>query len=34
MQQERSRMLGEMKMSKLVTKISIPIMVSMLVQAV
>ena len=32
-QQERSRMLGEMKMSKLVTKISIPIMVSMLVQA-
>ena len=31
--QERSRMLGEMKMSKLVTKISIPIMVSMLVQA-
>ncbi len=30
---ERSRMLGEMKMSKLVTKISIPIMVSMLVQA-
>ena len=33
MQQERSRMLGEMKMGKLVTKISIPIMVSMLVQA-
>lgn len=33
MQQERSRMLGEMKMSKLVTRISIPIMVSMLVQA-
>ena len=32
-QQERSRMLGEMKMSKLVTKISIPIMVSMMVQA-
>jgi len=32
-QQERSRMLGEMKMSKLVTKISIPIMLSMLVQA-
>lgn len=32
-QQERSRMLGEMKMSRLVTKISIPIMVSMLVQA-
>ena len=31
--QERSRMLGEMKMGKLVTKISIPIMVSMLVQA-
>jgi len=33
MQQERSRMLGEMKMSRLVMKISIPIMVSMLVQA-
>ncbi|MBR5231035.1 MAG: MATE family efflux transporter [Clostridia bacterium] len=32
MQQERSRMLGEMKMSKLVTKISVPIMVSMLIQ--
>jgi len=33
MQQERSRMLGEMKMGKLVAKISIPIMISMLVQA-
>ena len=33
MQQERSRMLGEMKMGKLVAKISVPIMISMLVQA-
>ncbi len=33
MQQERSRMLGEMPMSRLVPKVSVPIMVSMLVQA-
>lgn len=33
MQQERSRMLGEMPMSKLVPKVSVPIMISMLVQA-
>lgn len=32
-QQERSKMLGTMPMGKLVTKISVPIMVSMLVQA-
>lgn len=33
MQQERSRMLGTMPMTKLVPKVSIPIMISMLVQA-
>ena len=33
MQQERSRMLGEMPMGKLVPKVSVPIMISMLVQA-
>lgn len=33
MQQERSRMLGEMPMGKLVPKVSVPIMFSMLVQA-
>ena len=33
MQQERSRMLGEMPMNKLVPKVSIPIMISMLIQA-
>ena len=32
-QQERSKMLGTMPMGKLVTKVSVPIMVSMLVQA-
>ena len=32
-QQERSKMLGTMPMGRLVTKISVPIMVSMLVQA-
>ena len=32
-QQERSKMLGTMEMGKLVTKVSVPIMVSMLVQA-
>ena len=33
MQQERSRMLGEMPMGRLVPKVSVPIMISMLVQA-
>ncbi len=33
MQQERSRMLGELPMGKLVPKVSVPIMISMLVQA-
>lgn len=32
-QQERSRMLGTMKMTRLVPKVSVPIMISMLVQA-
>lgn len=32
-QQERSKMLGTMEMGRLVTKVSVPIMVSMLVQA-
>lgn len=32
-QQERSRMLGEMPMARLVPKVSVPIMISMLVQA-
>ncbi|MBQ8312079.1 MAG: MATE family efflux transporter [Clostridia bacterium] len=33
MQQERSRMLGEMPMSRLIPQVSVPIMISMLVQA-
>ena len=33
MQQERSKMLGTMPMGPLVTKVSVPIMISMLVQA-
>ena len=32
-QQERSKMLGSMKMTSLVPKVSVPIMISMLVQA-
>ena len=33
MQKERSRMLGEMPMHRLVPTVSVPIMISMLVQA-
>ena len=33
MQQEKSRILGEMPMEKLVPTVSVPIMISMLVQA-
>lgn len=33
MQQEKSRILGEMPMAKLVPTVSVPIMISMLVQA-
>ena len=32
-QQERSKMLGTMPMNKLVPKVAVPIMISMLVQA-